>query len=91
MADDGRINRERTDHGHYAEEYPSERVLGVFNDRTDPDEPLTANEVAEALECDRKTAYNKLQSLADSGDLGTKKVGARGRVYWKPGVDTDGA
>ena len=90
MADDGRTDRERTDHGHYAEEYPPERMLAVFDDRADPDEPLTANEVAEALECDRKTAYNKLKSLADGPDLGTKKVGARGRVFWRPGGESDG-
>jgi len=47
-------------------------------------EPLTASEVAAALECSRRTAYNRLKRLADRGLVASKKVGARGRVWWRP-------
>jgi PAS domain S-box-containing protein len=60
-----------------------DRTLAVFDARA-PGEPLTATEVSAALECTRRTAYDRLQALADRGDLETKKVGARGRVWWRP-------
>ena len=47
-------------------------------------EPLTTSEVAAALDCSRRTAYNRLDRLADRGHVATKKVGARGRVWWRP-------
>jgi PAS domain S-box-containing protein len=46
-------------------------------------EPVTASEVAEELECSRRTALNKLDELAERGDLHSKKVGARSRVWWQ--------
>jgi len=57
-------------------------VLSVFEAAAG--EPLTSPEVAEALDCARTTAYKALQGLADAGRLRTKKVGARGRVWWLP-------
>lgn len=62
----------------------SEDVLGVFRERDDASEPLSAPEVAEALNCSRKTAYNKLVVLRERGQLKSKKVGARSRVWWVP-------
>ncbi|WP_380679082.1 bacterio-opsin activator domain-containing protein [Salinigranum sp. GCM10025319] len=59
-------------------------VLAVFERGGDPSRPLTAPEVAEAVGCARRTAHKKLTSLADRGDLATKKVGSRGRVWWQP-------
>ncbi|WP_435348464.1 bacterio-opsin activator domain-containing protein [Haloarchaeobius sp. HRN-SO-5] len=47
-------------------------------------EPYTSSEVADRLDCARTTAYGKLQDLVDDGTLRTKKVGARGRVWWLP-------
>jgi PAS domain S-box-containing protein len=61
---------------------PLETVRNAFRGREDPREPLTAADVAHALDCSRRTAYAKLQRLVDRGDLATKKVGARGRVWW---------
>lgn len=61
-----------------------EDVLGVFRDREDASEPLSAPEVAEALNCSRKTAYNKLVTLREQGRVTSKKVGARSRVWWVP-------
>jgi predicted DNA binding protein/GAF domain-containing protein len=63
---------------------PAEAALAVFERRADPGAPLTAPEVAEELDCARRTAHAKLEELADHGDLRTKKVGARGRVWWLP-------
>ncbi|MFB6088022.1 MAG: ArsR family transcriptional regulator [Haloarculaceae archaeon] len=61
-----------------------ESVLAVFRARSDPARPLTANDVMEELSCSRRTAHNKLNALVDEGVLATRKVGARGRVWWIP-------
>lgn len=64
-------------------------VLSVFESAA-PGEPLTSVEVSEAVGCTRRTAYNRLQSLESRGDVRTKKVGARGRVWWRePTADDD--
>jgi len=63
---------------------PPEDVLDVFRNRADASEPLTAPEIAEALDCSRRTALNRLHELADSGLVATKKVGGRSRVWWIP-------
>lgn len=63
---------------------PLDRTLAVFDRAASPTTPLTASEVAEGLDCTRRTAYNRLERLAERGDLETKKVGARGRVWWRP-------
>jgi predicted DNA binding protein len=60
-------------------------VLDVFEGLEDPHEPLATNEVAEALDCARRTAYDRLEDLAARDLLGTKLVGARSRVWWRPG------
>jgi len=60
-----------------------------------PGEPVTASELATVMGCTRRTAYDRLQRLADEGELETKKIGARGRVWWRPrrstGDDSDAA
>lgn len=61
-----------------------EAVLGVFHEREDPAEPLTAPEVAERLNCSRRTALDKLHELAERGDVASKKVGGRSLVWWLP-------
>lgn len=84
-------DRERNEHGQYADRIPPERVLAVFDERTDRARPLTANDVMEALDCSRRTAHDKLNQLVAEGVLETRKVGARSRVWWIPitGIDTD--
>lgn len=67
----------------------AEDVLAVFERDGNGGIPLTTNEVAAALDCTRRTAYNKLDALAERELLETKKVGARGRVWWRPAI-TDG-
>ncbi len=59
-------------------------ILEAFERRTDRNEPLTTTEVADATGCARRTAYNRLEALADEGELRTKKVGACARVWWRP-------
>lgn len=61
-----------------------EDVREVFADREDRAEPLTATEIAERVGCSRRTAHDKLEALAEQRALATKKVGARGRVWWVP-------
>jgi hypothetical protein len=46
--------------------------------------PVTTTEVAAKFDCTARTIYNKLELLVDEGALETKKVGARGRVWWRP-------
>ena len=76
--------RPRDDNGQYVSHVPLDAVLEVFDTRTDAARPLTATDVMEALECSRRTAHNKLNELDDRGDLATRKVGARSRVWWVP-------
>jgi hypothetical protein len=77
-------DRTRDDRGQYDDRIPPERVLDAFQSREDMGRPLTANDVMEALECSRRTAHNKLGELVERGDLETRKVGARSRVWWVP-------
>jgi HTH-type transcriptional regulator, bacterioopsin transcriptional activator and related proteins len=63
-------------------------TLDVF-DEGDEYTPLTASEVAEEVGVSRRTAYERLQCLVDHGDIETKKVGARGRVWWRSPMPHD--
>jgi predicted transcriptional regulator len=65
-------------------EYTESDVVGVFREREDYAEPLTASEVAEQLGCSRRTALNKLHDLEESTEVTSKKVGGRSRVWWIP-------
>lgn len=59
-------------------------VLDVFLERADPAEPLSIPEIADQLACSRGTVRNKLEALLERDVVATKKIGARGRVYWLP-------
>lgn len=59
-----------------------EDILDVFAARSDPTEPLTAPEIADELGCSRRTALDKLTALNERGDVRSKKVGGRSRVWW---------
>ncbi|SEO88763.1 hypothetical protein SAMN05216388_10225 [Halorientalis persicus] len=76
------MDRERTESGQYVEEVTLDAVIDVFEAADLP--VLTANEVAEALDCARPTAYNKLEALVEQNKLRKKKVGARAVVYIYP-------
>ncbi|RBI64257.1 hypothetical protein DMJ13_07185 [halophilic archaeon] len=58
-------------------------TLAVFDQPSHAHEPLTTTEVAEALDCTRRTVYKRLDKLVDRGDLHTKKVGSSARVWWR--------
>lgn len=76
-----------TDGGRPVEVTPDD-VRAVFADRGDDAEPLTATEVADRLDCSRRTALDRLNELEDAGTVASKKVGGRARVWWVP---SDGA
>jgi PAS domain S-box-containing protein len=57
-------------------------VLRAFDEHA-PGEPLSTSEVAEGLECTRRTTYNRLERLAEEDLVRTKKVGAKARVWWR--------
>ncbi|MFB6151139.1 MAG: HTH domain-containing protein [Haloarculaceae archaeon] len=67
-------------------QYTESDVIEVFRDREDYAEPLTAREIADALDCSRRTALNRLHDLQESTDVTSKKVGGRSRVWWIPVV-----
>ena len=85
--------RDRDETGQFADGIDPETALDVFDARTDAARPLTAGDVADELGIARRTAHNKLTDLVDRGTLETRKVGAKGRVYWTPipAGDEDGA
>lgn len=49
-----------------------------------PGTPFTTTEVATGFECTDRTVYNRLETFVEDSVLETKKVGARGRVWWRP-------
>jgi PAS domain S-box-containing protein len=59
------------------------RTLAVF-ERHSPFEPLTTPEVADALDAERRTVYQRLDTLVERGRLRTKKTGSHARVWWLP-------
>ena len=61
-----------------------EETLAVFETTGDAGEPLTTAEVADRIDVSRRSTFSRLEKLVDRGRLGTKKVGARGRVWWRP-------
>ncbi|MBV0903028.1 helix-turn-helix transcriptional regulator [Haloarcula salina] len=73
-----------TEDGSSTGQFTLDAVLAVFDDRSDPARPLTANDVMDEIGCSRRTAHNKLNELVEQGRLATRKVGARGRVWWVP-------
>lgn len=59
-------------------------ILAVFDDLANPHEPLATSEVADAVDCPRRTAFDNLEQLVAADRLETKKVGAHARVWWQP-------
>lgn len=64
-------------------------VFDLFARREDRAEPLTAPEVADEFAVSRPVATDKLATLTERGDVTSKKVGGRARVYWIPVTDDD--
>jgi len=82
-------DHKRNEHGEYVDRIPAEAALEAFEARNDAARPLTATDIMETLDCSRRTAHNKLNTLVDQGKLETRKVGARGRVWWPPVSNSD--
>ena len=61
-----------------------EDILDTFHAREDVSEPLTAPEIADAVNCSRRTALDRLHDLEERGRVTSKKVGGRSRVWWVP-------
>jgi len=59
-------------------------TLAVFQDVR---EPLSTNEVCDALDVGRRSTYDRLDRLHEAGRLRSKSVGASGRVWWTPRDD----
>ncbi|UPV74247.1 PAS domain S-box protein [Halorussus limi] len=57
-------------------------TLTVLETTGAPGAPVTASEVAEALGCERQTARDRLDELAERGDAETREVGGSVRVWW---------
>lgn len=76
--------RERNNSGRYNDRIDPTAVLDVFDQRDDQARPLTAGDVVDEIGIARRTAHNKLNALVERGELETRKVGARGRVWWVP-------
>ncbi len=91
------MSRERNDAGQYADGIDPDTVIDVFDARDDLARPVTAGDVVDELGIARRTAHNKLNALVERGELETRKIGARARVWWRPipaeendGFDTGG-
>jgi hypothetical protein len=78
------MGRDRNDRGRYADGIDPDTVIDVFDAREDTSRPVTAGDVVEELGIARRTAHNKLNALVERGVLETRKIGARGRVWWTP-------
>ena len=77
-------DRERNSRGQYTDRIPAAAALEVFETRGDYARPITADDVMAELDCSRRTAHNKLNELVEDGQLETRKIGARARVWWIP-------
>ncbi|WP_276301525.1 PAS domain S-box protein [Halorussus lipolyticus] len=60
-----------------------EDTLAVFEDVVETGMPLTADEVADELDCPNRSAERNLTELASRGELETKCVGDH-RIWWRP-------
>jgi hypothetical protein len=70
--------------GQYAEEYTAEKALDVFRDRDDQARPLTVGDLDDVLEWSPRTIHNKLEELENDDLLRSRRVGARGKIWWAP-------
>ena len=69
---------ERASSGQFVDVYPESAFLDALRE-----EPVGTSEVAQAVGCTEKTAYNRLHELADAGMIDTRLVGHT-RIWWLP-------
>ncbi|WP_224332778.1 helix-turn-helix domain-containing protein [Haloprofundus halobius] len=65
-------------------------TLEIFDRPTHRDEPLTTTEITAELDCSRRAVHKRLKKLVARGELRTKKVGSRGRIWWRSVAVSDG-
>ena len=63
-------------------EITDEEILDVFRSTSDP--VLTTSEVAAEFDLSHRGVRNRLEKLNEEGTIKSKKVGARGKVWWDP-------
>lgn len=64
--------------GRFSDHYPDGAFLTVIRERDLP----TTTEIADAVGCDRRTAYVRLKELQDRGVVTSRKVGTT--LVWMP-------
>ena len=57
-----------------------DEILSLFRETDDP--VLSTAEVGEQLPITRRSAYNRLKTLRETGKLESKQIGGRNRVWW---------
>jgi predicted ArsR family transcriptional regulator len=63
-------------------QFTDEEILAVFRSSSDP--VLTTGEVASEFDITHRGVRDRLEKLEEGGKLESKKVGARGKVWWDP-------
>jgi predicted ArsR family transcriptional regulator len=62
--------------------FTDDEILAVFRSSSDP--VLTTSEVASQFDVTHRGVRNRLEKLEEAGQLKSKKVGARAKVWWDP-------
>jgi PAS domain S-box-containing protein len=68
-----------------------EDIRSVFSRLDEPCTPLTVAEVAEKLECTKRTAQHNLETLAELGELQTKQIDGQSKIWWRSGDGSESA
>ena len=63
--------------GKFTEEYPSQEFIEALAERG----PSGTTDISDYIGCDRRTAYLKLKSLEEVGEVRSQKVG--NSLLWK--------
>ena len=72
-------DRERDEEsGKFTEEYPPQEFIQALDELG----PSGTTEISDHIGCDRRTAYLKLKSLEEEGEVSSTKVG--NSLFWKP-------
>lgn len=72
--------------GKYTSEYQMspDIAIDLFQRQEDPSRPLGSADIQSILGWSRGTVHNKLSEAVERGDLATRTVGERTRVWWVP-------
>jgi PAS domain S-box-containing protein len=67
----------------------AQSVLRIFDHVDDLTEPLSTEEVANAIGCSQSVAHGILTALVEDGHLKSKPFGTKMRVWWRPSLVDD--